>query len=58
MNIKMTALNRFVKWKTAAFAAVAVATLASTPALAGNDNDEFQFDLVSSAAFLPQHTAG
>jgi hypothetical protein len=53
MNIKMTALNRFVKWKTAAFAAVAVATLASTPALAGNDNDEFQFDLVSSAAFLP-----
>ena len=53
MNTKITALNRFVKWKTAALAAVAVATLASTPALAGNDNDEYHFDLVSSAAFLP-----
>ena len=53
MKTKTTALNRFMKWKTAALAAVAVATLASTPALAGNDNDEYQFELVSSAAFLP-----
>jgi hypothetical protein len=28
--------DRFVKWKTAALAAAAVAILASTPALAGN----------------------
>jgi hypothetical protein len=53
MNTKTIALNRFIKWKTAALAAVAVATLASTPALAGNDNDEYRFELVSSAAFLP-----
>jgi hypothetical protein len=50
MNAKTTALNPSVRWKTAAFAALAVATLASTPALAGN-NDEFKFDLVRNTAF-------
>jgi hypothetical protein len=55
MNRKPTALSRFVKWKTAALAAVAVATLGATPALAGDDNDEFKFDLVSSSPnILPQ----
>src|SRR5580700_365638 len=53
MNTKSTALIRFAKWKTMAFGAMAFATLASTPALAGDDNDEYKFDLVSSAAFLP-----
>ena len=40
MKTQTKVLNRFVKWKTAALAAVAVATLASTPALAGDNNDE------------------
>jgi hypothetical protein len=40
---------RFVKWKIAALAALALAALASTPALAGdNDDDEFKFDLIPS----------
>jgi hypothetical protein len=53
MITKTMALNRFVKWKTAALAALAVASLASTPALAGNndnDEDEFKFNLVRSPA--------
>jgi hypothetical protein len=54
MKTQINVLDRFVKWKTAALAAAAVTTLASTPALAGDDNDEFKFDLISSAAFLPQ----
>ena len=54
METKTKVLDRFVKWKTAALAAAAVATLAYTPALAWDDNDEFKFDLVSSATFLPQ----
>jgi hypothetical protein len=53
MKTKTTAVNRFVKWKMAALAAATVAALASTPALAGDDNDEVKFELVSSAAFLP-----
>jgi hypothetical protein len=53
MKTKNRSLNRFIQWKTTALAAVAAATLASTPALAGDDNDEYKFDLVSSAAFLP-----
>lgn len=56
MKTPTKVLDRFVKWKTAALAAAAVATLASTPALAWDDN-EFKFDLVSSAAFCPMHTA-
>jgi hypothetical protein len=51
MKTKTKVLNRFVKWKTAALAALAVAALASTPALAGdndNDGDDFKFDLVPS----------
>jgi hypothetical protein len=54
MKTQTKVLDRFVKWKTAALAAAAVATLASTPALAGDDNDEVKFNMVSSAAFLPQ----
>jgi hypothetical protein len=53
MKTKNRSLNRFIQWKTTALAAVAAATLASTPVLAGDDNDEYKFDLVSSAAFLP-----
>src|SRR5215471_11127202 len=51
MKIKTTILNRFVRVKTVAFAALAVAALASTPVLANdndNDGDDFQFDLVPS----------
>ena len=54
MKTKSKVLNRFVKWKTAALAVLAVAALASTPALAGeagdndNDGDDFKFDLVPS----------
>jgi hypothetical protein len=53
MKTKNRSLNRFIQWKTTALAAVAAATLAYTPVLAGDDNDEYKFDLVSSAAFLP-----
>jgi hypothetical protein len=53
MNTRSIALKRLVKWRTIALAAMAIPTLASTPALAWDDNDEFKFDLVSSAAFLP-----
>jgi len=53
MKTKNRSLNQLIQWKTIALAAVAAATLASTPALAGDDNDEYKFDLVSSAAFLP-----
>jgi hypothetical protein len=51
MKTQTKVLDRFVKWKTAALAAAAVATLAFTPALAGDDNDEFKFDLVRNTAF-------
>jgi hypothetical protein len=55
MKTKTKALNRFLKWKTAALAALAVATLASTPALAGNqDDDEFKFNLVRNTQFDAQ----
>jgi hypothetical protein len=46
-----TILNRFVQVRTAAFAAMAVTALLSTPALAfdnDNDGDDFRFDLVPS----------
>jgi hypothetical protein len=52
MKTKSIVLNRFVTWKTAALTVLAVAALASTPALAGeardndNDGDDFKFDLV------------
>jgi hypothetical protein len=52
METKTNALNRLVKWKTAALSALAVASLASTPALAGNkDEDEFKFDMVRNTQF-------
>jgi hypothetical protein len=51
MQMKAKVINRRVQWKTAALAALAVAALASTPALAG-DNDqegnEIKFDLIPS----------
>jgi hypothetical protein len=43
-------LNRFAKMNAAALAALAFAALASTPALAGDDENEFKFDLVRSTA--------
>jgi hypothetical protein len=55
MLTKTKALNRFVEWKTAALAALAVASLASTPALAGDkDDDEFKFNLVRNTQFDAQ----
>jgi hypothetical protein len=51
VKTKTTVLNRFAKMKTAALTALAVAALASTPALAGDndsDGDDFKFDLVPS----------
>jgi len=51
MKTKPKDLNRFVQWKTAVLAAAAVAVLAATPALAGdndNDGDDLKFDLVPS----------
>ncbi len=52
-NTKSKFPNRCAQWKTAALAALAITTMASTPAFAGDDDDENKFDLVSSAAFLP-----
>src|SRR5580704_3633805 len=49
MKTNLKDLNRFVHWKTAVLAAAAVAVLAATPALAGdndNDGDDLKFDLV------------
>jgi hypothetical protein len=49
MQTKTKVLNRFLKWKSAALAALAVTALASTPAFAGDRNDDaFNFDLVPS----------
>ena len=53
MITKTRALNRFVKWKTAALAALAAAALASTPALAG-DKDDDEFKLVRNTQFDAQ----
>jgi hypothetical protein len=50
MKTETKALNRFVQWKTAALAALAVAALASTPALAG-DKDDDEFKLVCNTQF-------
>jgi hypothetical protein len=51
MKTKSIILNRFTKLKVTALATLAVAALASTPALAGNqDEEEFKFDLVRSPA--------
>jgi hypothetical protein len=47
MKITTEVLNRFAKMKSIALSALAVATLASTPALAGNDHEEeLKFDMV------------
>ena len=43
-------LNRFTNMKSIALCALAVAALASTPALAGNDDDEFRFPMVRNDA--------
>jgi hypothetical protein len=59
MITKTIAQNRFVKWKTAALTALALVTLASTPALAGNNNDEdeIKFPLVRSDALKANPSA-
>jgi hypothetical protein len=47
MKITTEVLNRFAKIKSIALSALAVAALASTPALAGNnDEEELKFDMV------------
>jgi hypothetical protein len=51
MKTKTKILNRFTRMKAAAFAALAFAALASTPAMArdnDNDGDDFKFDLIRS----------
>jgi len=51
MQTKRKVINRCLKWKTAALAALAVAALASTHALAGEngpEENEIKFDLVPS----------
>ena len=58
MKTKSIILNRFAKMKVIALAALAVAALASTPALAGdnendNDGDDFAFPLIRSAGLAP-----
>ena len=50
-------LNRFPKIKSIALCALAVASLASTPALAGNnDEDEVKFDMVRNNAGALQNS--
>jgi hypothetical protein len=47
MKIRTTTLKRFVHIRAAALAVLAVVALASTPALAGNkDEEEYKFDMV------------
>lgn len=47
MKIMTGVLNRFAKMKSIALSALALSALASTPALAGNkDEDEIKFDMV------------
>jgi hypothetical protein len=56
MPTKTKVLRRFAGTKTAALAALVLATLVSTPALAfdhDNDGDDFRFDLVRSPALNP-----
>src|SRR5262245_15556070 len=48
MKAKSKTINRFTKMKVAALAALAVAALASTPALAGNNF--FEFNMVRNNA--------
>jgi hypothetical protein len=58
VNIRTTALNRLAIWRVAALAVVAFAIQPATPALAGDDNDEFKFDLVSSSPNILPHAHG
>jgi hypothetical protein len=56
MKIRSTILNRCAHVRPVALAALAAAVLASTPALAGdndNDGDDFHFDLIRSAGLNP-----
>ena len=57
MKITTHLLNLFAKSKTAGLAALAFAALASTPALArdnDSDGDDFKFDLIPSRrGYLP-----
>jgi hypothetical protein len=49
MKMETIVLNRSVKWKTAALLALTMTTLASTPALA-DDQDDVVFDMVRNNA--------
>src|SRR6516162_7665268 len=50
MKNRTQLLNRFTNMKSIALCALTVAALASTPALAGNDDDEFRFPMVRNDA--------
>jgi hypothetical protein len=53
MKITTEVRNRFAKMKSIALSALAVAALASTPALAGNDHEEeLKFDKVRNPQIL------
>jgi hypothetical protein len=54
METKTKTLNRLVKWKIAALAALAVASLASIPAWADNNDDGVKFKLVRNTQFDAQ----
>ena len=54
METRTKTLNRLVRWKTAALAALAVASLASIPALADNNDDGVKFKLVRNTQFDAQ----
>ena len=58
MNTKTKNIDRLFKWKTAALMALAVVSLTATTALAGDDEDEFKFNLVSSSPAILPHAQG
>ena len=64
MKTKPKDLTRFVQWKTAALAALAVAALSATPALAGVtpdtliDSNDIRFNLILSKGLPPQAVKG
>lgn len=57
MKTTTRVLHRFHGWKTAALAALAVAALSATPALAADSND-IRFDLILSKGLPPQAVKG
>jgi hypothetical protein len=58
MKNKTKNLDRLFKWKTAALMALTVVSLTATTALAGDDEDEFKFNMVSSSPTILPHAQG